>query len=884
MDASTIAALAALAIAVFAFFVTIAQVIQQYFITGQLIRICDSVVYGPMPGQGRRIWEGSQFRFRVVYSIPQISLRSDLWPREAPHTPSYSRASHLLPELPVQSEQSKPQSSFSLSRRPRSKACSNNLVGEASWVTFCRVTQYSCRSEVFYELVEEDADRHPSDVPVAAMKVSLRDIVIMAFMAGMECTSADFEKQSISMQGACGSITTSQHPILGPLIHYNPKNASLYHGIRVEGGSINSPWIQRIWNNLTVAGKTYTEYQRALTEKMDHYEVEGPDTGLAHQEYSYTSAQAMSTGQTRKRGTYAFKGEDLTQPALHASLPPSRSGQVGKPTIDQSEVIDDIPRGDHDGSWAFGTNIPRLSRTVHSTEMTYLGVDLQRLEAHPDPAPAAISYPQPPSRPDSEELGFMMTRPAWYQRVIRAVRAFVIQQILNRDSRPGDTGSERRAYWRDTSPVRESLPIKEKPSTAPLKAIVEDDYRSPSQISLPLSVISIDIHPPPDESSSVTDLSRFPPDFLRPHKPTKGKMTSHRETYDPTFSERQELARKSQQARREKAAKEREDEKVAAKLDAEQQTRETRPGLFMLEWHPSDHIESSKSGSAEEEAFRRQKERQRERDERNRARVNRAQNRNLDNEDSGKIKWFWTAQMDIIPGLWATIWYHCFSDRVCVGAIQVILQALLGLTNDSFIQYVHPGLQVQYFRWADEGKSTFPAYAINARNGVVVGGQYRKVNVSAFVKAIPPLELHYSYEHQVGVHWIKDDRSSQEKTAELMSLDSWLSICGRTPEIRKGRGDLLQRTPAIVQFVMGDYEDDFRDLIISAQEGGFQAIQDVTRNVMDTLEDQRLSEAEQIYVLVAMLRAVKVARSIIQGVDTQIVEKIILKDIQVYFA
>lgn len=44
-----------------------------------------------------------------------------------------------------------------------------------------------------YELVEKDADRHPSDVPVVAVQVSLRDIVIMAFMAGMECTAANFE-------------------------------------------------------------------------------------------------------------------------------------------------------------------------------------------------------------------------------------------------------------------------------------------------------------------------------------------------------------------------------------------------------------------------------------------------------------------------------------------------------------------------------------------------------------------------------------------------------------------------------------------------------------------------------------------------------------------
>ena len=66
MDASTIVAIAALAVAFVAFLVTFAQATQQYVVSGQLIRICDSVVYGKMPGQGHRVWEYSQFRFRIV--------------------------------------------------------------------------------------------------------------------------------------------------------------------------------------------------------------------------------------------------------------------------------------------------------------------------------------------------------------------------------------------------------------------------------------------------------------------------------------------------------------------------------------------------------------------------------------------------------------------------------------------------------------------------------------------------------------------------------------------------------------------------------------------------------------------------------------------------
>ncbi|EXM19133.1 hypothetical protein RAB80_015065 [Fusarium oxysporum f. sp. vasinfectum] len=98
-DASAIAAVAALIIALFALLVAVAQALQQHLITGQLIRLCDSVVFGPLPGQGYRVWQFSQFRFRVLYSIPQINLEADLWPKESPHIRSYAVGEEMLPNL-----------------------------------------------------------------------------------------------------------------------------------------------------------------------------------------------------------------------------------------------------------------------------------------------------------------------------------------------------------------------------------------------------------------------------------------------------------------------------------------------------------------------------------------------------------------------------------------------------------------------------------------------------------------------------------------------------------------------------------------------------------------------------------------------------------------
>lgn len=115
-----------------------------------------------------------------------------------------------------------------------------------------------------------------------------------------------------------------------------------------------------------------------------------------------------------------------------------------------------------------------------------------------------------------------------------------------------------------------------------------------------------------------------------------------------------------------------------------------------------------------------------------------------------------------------------------------------------------------------------------------------------------------------------------------MLLDSWLSICGRTPEIVNGRTDLLSVTPSLVERIMDRYLDDFADMELSANEGGWQMIQEVAANLLDELSDEKLSEAEQIFVLVAILRTVKTASCLIMGSNTGHLEDILASDIQAY--
>src|SRR6478736_6381732 len=139
IDASTAATIAALVVAILAMLVAVSQVVQQYFLTGQLIRLCDSVVYGKMPGRGRRVWQLSQLRFRVVYSIPQVSLRTELWPSKLPHIPSYAKGSRTLPDLGL-TEIGDSDENFEFDNLSNPEIFGRSPVsftaGEASWVSF----------------------------------------------------------------------------------------------------------------------------------------------------------------------------------------------------------------------------------------------------------------------------------------------------------------------------------------------------------------------------------------------------------------------------------------------------------------------------------------------------------------------------------------------------------------------------------------------------------------------------------------------------------------------------------------------------------------------------------------------------------------------------
>jgi len=256
-------------------------------------------------------------------------------------------------------------------------------------------------------------------------------------------------------------------------------------------------------------------------------------------------------------------------------------------------------------------------------------------------------------------------------------------------------------------------------------------------------------------------------------------------------------------------------------------------------------------------------------------------NNTLDRLREGHMDWFWICQADVIPGYFATPWHGHFLESACFGAVVTMLEALEYFTDNSTLRYVEK--QPYCEDWMYQGKSSYPSYAINAMGGVIVSAKYSRVKFEAFNTKIPPIELLRSYEYQVNRPSMGGNtRGVVERLGELMGLDSWLSFCGRLPEIYDGRNDLLRSMPALVQKIMIDFEYEFSCLQRTRIEGGQQINKEMAELIVRTLEKEMLSEEEQLFAIVAVLRAAKMALCVVHGPDTVKLRDILVNDVQVY--
>ena len=362
MDPATVTAIAALAVSVLAMTVATAQALQQYLITGQLIRMCDSVVYGKMPGQGRRLWEFGQFRFRVVYSIPQISLRPSVW--QDYHIQDFYGSKFRLPVPDLRHTVTETETSFrnaigkNAARQP--PAAYSAIPGEACWVSFSRVAQHSCGKDLHYEVVDGDADRCPSDLPVVPMQISMRDIITIALMAGLRCTDASFERKSLAMEGRTGIITTSWHPILGSIIHFAPRNYGKAPGLRIGDGTVNPNWVARLLDSVVVAGRSFDLRERTYHEAYEGYDWSLNDRSIATLPKPIPTSRSssfISSLRRRRRGSSQLLISNSSHAEVRSTDGPSFvSDAVTAPR--ESGLPSDLRPSGHDGEWSFESDNP----------------------------------------------------------------------------------------------------------------------------------------------------------------------------------------------------------------------------------------------------------------------------------------------------------------------------------------------------------------------------------------------------------------------------------------------------------------------------------------------------------------------------------------------
>lgn len=157
-----------------------------------------------------------------------------------------------------------------------------------------------------------DAHRCPSDLVTAPMQVSMRDTAVMGLTAGMQITDCSFKERSISMQGAIGTITRSNHPILGPILHFTPRAItsplprSLAQWSDDDRGVVNISWLARTWGACTVAKVPFNSLRRRTTRRLDDrwtsYQEPNPFVNNQKHKRTFNMAGVVPVDVDRRQG------------------------------------------------------------------------------------------------------------------------------------------------------------------------------------------------------------------------------------------------------------------------------------------------------------------------------------------------------------------------------------------------------------------------------------------------------------------------------------------------------------------------------------------------------------------------------------------------------
>lgn len=88
----------------------------------------------------------------------------------------------------------------------------------------------------------------------------------MAFAIGLDCIEASLKARSLSMQGPVGSLTSSNHPIVGPVIHFAPRSQEQ----ATSQPKFWSNWAARVYGHVPVAMETLSASGRRGTRYFEN--------------------------------------------------------------------------------------------------------------------------------------------------------------------------------------------------------------------------------------------------------------------------------------------------------------------------------------------------------------------------------------------------------------------------------------------------------------------------------------------------------------------------------------------------------------------------------------------------------------------------------------
>lgn len=240
---------------------------------------------------------------------------------------------------------------------------------------------------------------------------------------------------------------------------------------------------------------------------------------------------------------------------------------------------------------------------------------------------------------------------------------------------------------------------------------------------------------------------------------------------------------------------------------------------------------------------------------------------------------------------WSGEWSSFAREAVpsYIGGIAVLLETLKHLRV--VMRYKQRWDYSNVEKHIRRGSSTYPFYTFNGRGGWGLEIDWNALSAANDAPPQPPLDLYWSYEAQLTSHGIGaleaasvDDlfTLTSARLSEQMIIDSWLCFVGSKPEEVLGRGELHIRTPFLVEEILNLFYGKWAMVERFEFDGGYQKLAELAGRVKDRLRTKELSKPEEIVVVVACLRALKMVMLHLVGANVYEARELLERDFPAY--